>query len=72
MSAVHIDLIIGNNNSLHNENKAETMGGQESLSHLVEGCVTHVLEIPESLPECLSEGGIECVKKGKEGVSTQR
>ena len=72
MSAVHIDLIIGNRDSLRNEDKSEAVGGRQPLPHKAENHSVDVLEIPVDLPEKLAESIAESVKKIKAGECTQR
>jgi hypothetical protein len=71
MSAVHIDLIVGNRHNVRSEEDVASLGGRQSLPHTVENLSENVLRIPINLSESLAESIAEDIMKTKVCESAQ-
>jgi len=71
MSAVHIDLIVGNRHNVRSEEDVESLGGRQSLPHTAENLSNNTLGIPEDLPESRIESIAEGITKIMAGESAQ-
>jgi hypothetical protein len=71
MSAVHIDLIVGNRHSVRIEEDVESMGRRRSLPHKSENLSDTILGIPLNLPESFAESTAEGITKIKVIQSAQ-
>jgi hypothetical protein len=71
MSAIHIDLIIGNDESLRSEDKDEAMVGQQPLPCDIESHSVEIFQMPVNPLEGLAESITLSVKSIKVGESAQ-
>ena len=72
MSGVHINLIVGNHDSLRDEEKHEAMVGRQPLSRKAVNLPDDSLDVPVTLPDNLANSIAESIKKIKAGNSVKR